>query len=637
VQLRPYQREAVDAVYSHLEHRRDNPCVVIPTGGGKTPVIATMCRDAVNWWKIRVLVLAHVRELLSQSAEKIQTIAPELGCGIYSAGLNRKEMTQPVTVAGIQSIWKRATEFDPFGLIIVDEAHLIPDDGPGMYRHFIEQAKVVNPHLRVVGLTATPYRMRTGPICKPGPTSILNHVCYEIGVDALIEQGYLCGLRSKSGTIRPDLSGVHVVRGEYDEGEAERAMMATGMVEAACQELAALTVNRNAVLIFCCGIAHARAVCERLSLAHGITPGFVCGATPSAERAKLVEDFKNGKIKYMVNVGVFTTGFDAPNVDAVILLRPTKSPGLYYQMVGRGFRLHPDKVDCLVLDYGENIINHGPVDRIKSPGKTPDDQPGRPPHKVCPQCSEVVPAASAFCPFCMFEFPPREYSHDKEASEASILSPKRPVVDPSQWRDVTGVYYSRHEKRSDPTAPPTLRVDYQLGLTERVSEWVCIEHKGFAGSKARRWWAERTTAKMPPSVDEAVAYATLCGLKHPARLRLQQDGEWLRVTEVDLIEQANQAPADTAVRDLADQLRLDRLAKTATSTLAWKTYEPGTMSEDDILGASVTVVTTMTNAKPTTHTASNLFALSVAAMPSPDDGAKPDDAPYQYADDEIPF
>src|SRR5262245_9841852 len=180
MELRPYQREANDAVYHHLRQYDDNPCIVIPTGGGKTPVLATICRDAVQLWNGRVLILAHVKELLEQAVEKLKAVAPDLPVGVYSAGLKRRDLDYAVTVAGIQSVHKKACDLGPVDLIAVDECHLIPEDGEGMYRSFLADARVINPKVRIIGLTATPFRMSSGAICKPD--NIINEVCFEIGV-----------------------------------------------------------------------------------------------------------------------------------------------------------------------------------------------------------------------------------------------------------------------------------------------------------------------------------------------------------------------------------------------------------------------------------------------------------------------
>jgi len=165
--LRPYQLEAKSSVYDHLRTRDDNPCVVIPTAGGKTPVMASICQDAVGLWKGRVLILAHVKELLEQAADKLNAICPEVHFGVYSAGLKRRDTTHPVIVAGIQSVYKRACDLDAFDLVVIDEAHMIPPDGDGMYRQFLADARMVNPNLRIVGFTATPFRLKTGSICTP--------------------------------------------------------------------------------------------------------------------------------------------------------------------------------------------------------------------------------------------------------------------------------------------------------------------------------------------------------------------------------------------------------------------------------------------------------------------------------------
>ena len=188
--LRSYQEAAKAAIYDHLRMRDDNPCAVLPTASGKTPLLASICKDTVTKWRGRILVLAHVKELLEQAADKLRAICPEVEFGVYSAGLKRRDTENAVIVAGIQSVYKRACELDAFNLIVVDEAHLIPREGAGMYRTFLGDTKVVNPQARVIGLTATPFRLKSGMIC--GPANILNHVCYEVGVKELIRDGYLC-------------------------------------------------------------------------------------------------------------------------------------------------------------------------------------------------------------------------------------------------------------------------------------------------------------------------------------------------------------------------------------------------------------------------------------------------------------
>jgi len=501
--LRPYQETSKAAVYNHLRTRDDNPCVVIPTGGGKTPVMASICKDAVTLWSGRVLILAHVKELLEQSADKLHTVCPELKFGIYSAGLKRRDTQQSVIVAGIQSVFRRACELDAFDLIIVDEAHMIPPEGDGMYQQFLAEARIVNPDVRIIGMTATPYRMKDGLICTPD--HFLNHVCYEVGVRELIRDGFLSPLITKAGCQQVDTSDLHVRGGEFVAGDVEDLMDDDRLVDAACQEIVDYCADRRSVLIFTSGIQHGQHVARVLRDTHGVECGFVCGDTPSAERDELLGRFKAGEFKFLCNVNVLTTGFDAPNIDCVAMLRPTMSPGLYYQMVGRGFRLHPGKQNCLVLDFGGNVLRHGPVDAIDvSPADCRDDGTAAP-AKQCPECQSVIAAGYAICPDCGFEFPaPKRKQHAAKASDAGILSGQ--VTDTEY--EVRDINWSVHQKRDAPEgAPKSLRVDYRLGLDYWQSEWICVEHDGYARQKAVGWWQRRSHDPVPDDAERAAELA----------------------------------------------------------------------------------------------------------------------------------
>jgi DNA repair protein RadD len=507
MQLRPYQREAVDAVYEFLRARDDNPCVVIPTAGGKTPVMATICRDAVQTWNGRVLILAHVKELLEQAAEKLHLVAPDLPVGIYSAGLKRRDLGYAITIAGIQSVYERACDVGAVDLVIVDEAHLIPPDGEGMYRTFLADMKRISPLTRVIGLTATPFRLKSGTICAP--ENILNGVCFEVGVRELIVQGYLCPLRTKAGSLKPDTDQLHVRGGEYVAGEVEQLMDDDNLVLSACREIVEHTKDRRSVLIFASGVKHGMHIADVLRARHKVECGFVCGETLPFERDETLRRFRDGELKYLCNVNILTTGFDAPNIDCVALVRPTLSPGLYYQMVGRGFRLHPGKTDCLILDFGGNVLRHGPVDQLRVDGLGSNGT-GPAPAKECPQCHEIIAAGYAQCPACGHVFPPPERrTHDGIASSEGILSDQASRTE----YEVEETFYAVHVKRdAPPDAPRTMRVDYRIGFNHYVSEWVCLEHDGYARQKAVQWWRSRSNEPVPDTVEQAVELADMGAL-----------------------------------------------------------------------------------------------------------------------------
>jgi len=408
------------------------------------------------------------------------------------------------------------------GGVLAHNCHLIPPDGEGMYRTFLADAKVVNPHLRVIGLTATPFRLSSGPICTP--EGILNHICYEVGVRELIRDGYLCPLVTKAGINKADFGRLHVRGGEFVADEVEALMDADNLVIAACSEIVAHTHNRQSVLVFTSGVKHGRHVARVLAEMSGQEVGFLDGQTPAAERAELIARFRRetttgllprAPLKYLVNVNVLTTGFDAPNIDCVAILRPTMSPGLWYQCVGRGFRLHPGKQNCLVLDFGGNALRHGPVDQLKMP-EAPGRGSGEAPAKECPECHAVIAAGYATCPECGHKFPPPErQKHDTRASEAGILSGQ--VTDTEY--EVHDVRYSVHIKRdAPPDAPQTMRVDYRIGQFTWVSEWVCFEHTGYARWKAEQWWRKRSPDPIPETAERAVEIAEAGGLAITQRI-----------------------------------------------------------------------------------------------------------------------
>ena len=508
--LRPYQREAIDAVYRHLREHDDNPCVVIPTAGGKSAILAAISSDAVSLWGGRVLVVAHVKELLEQNYEKLHAICPGIDAGLYSASLGRRDTKHAVVVAGVQSIYQRAVELGRFDLIIVDECHLLNPEGDGMYRRLITDARALSPHLRVIGFTATPFRLSSGPICQPPPEGIVNTICYEVGIRELIADHYLSPLRSKAGRQKVDTSNLHQRGGEFVAGEVEALMDQDALVRAACIEIVEQVKahGRKSVLIFASGVSHGRHVAEAIETIAGVECGFLDGETPTLHREGLIRRFREGTLKYLCNVNVLTTGFDAPNIDCIAMLRPTASPGLLIQALGRGTRLFPGKTDCLVLDFGGNIMRHGPIDQIRG---VDEPRSGEAPAKECPQCQALIATGYTICPDCGHVFttrskPPATPHHDIEAAVTGVMSGEVAV---NEFK-VRRVSYSVHTKRdAPPEAPKTLRVDYEIGFHSYQSEWVCVEHPvgSYAQQKACEWWRKRSRAPMPDMAEDAVAMA----------------------------------------------------------------------------------------------------------------------------------
>lgn len=504
ITLRPYQNEALEALHDHICKKDTNPCVVIPTGGGKSLLIGKSILD----WKceyapFRCLVLAHRKELVAQNHDEFVMFCEQEGraditrdVGVYCAALKRKDYGAAILFASIDSICKRAGEFIPFDVIHVDEAHRIPPGGNGRYLSFIRECKKFNPNLKVIGWTATPFRMNVGPVCHRD--HMLNEICYEASVIDLIAEGYLCGLRTKVGEAQPDTDGVKKRANEYTTASLSERTNKTGVVATAVREIAGILAReeRKSVVFFCVDIEHCNMVSAELRK-HGIQAPAVTNKTPAQERDLIGRAFKSGKLHAVCNVNVYTEGFNAKRIDCIVLLRPTLSPGLFAQMVGRGLRLHEAKRDCLVLDFARSIEEHGPIDLLGTGRKVT--------LVTCLECREVFSRAIRVCPNCGWRVPKQELErleavererrmHEDKASDKSILSniPETHTVD--------DVLISRHDK---PGKPSSLLVRYRCGL-KFYREWVCLEHPGYAGKKAAAWWATRFPGTEIPTVNGAL-------------------------------------------------------------------------------------------------------------------------------------
>jgi DNA repair protein RadD len=510
MELRNYQEDAVDAFFSFFEEKPNgSPVISIPTGGGKSLIAASIIKEVLGLASYeRILVLSHVREILSQNVKELLPLIPHLPVGIYSAGLGKKSLRQ-VTVAGIQSIY-RAKNLPPFGLVIVDEAHLVPRSGNGMYLTLLRRLREKVPGVRLVGLSATPYRLDSG-LLTDGEDAIFTDVCCDISIRRLIDEGYLCPFVSKLATTQADLSGVRTRGGEFVGEDAEAAMDRDDLVRGAVDEICRYGQDRRSWLLFCAGVKHARHVCDEIR-SRGITAGCVFGDTLPMERDTLIRRFKEGELRALVNVQVLCVGFNAPPTDLIALLRPTKSTGLYVQILGRGSRLSPatGKENCLVLDFVDAVRTHGCIDAVRLPrgsaggeseGEEADDR--EPPAKACPRCGLLTYPASRSCLECGFEFPEPLPKHARVASTAPVMSGERepPVVWP-----VGQVLYSLHSKHEKPNS---LRVTYMSGHLNRISEWICFEHEGFAKKKAAAWWRKRSLVggAVPETIAEALQRA----------------------------------------------------------------------------------------------------------------------------------
>ena len=522
INLRPYQKEAIDSTFRYFADNDGNPLIVLPTGTGKSVVIAEFCRQTLtDWPDTKILVVTHVRELIKQNHDELKTLWPEAPAGINSAGLKKRDYEPPIVFCGIQSVHKKASKFVKVDLVLIDEVHLVPRKTNTMYQRFLSNLKIMNPHMRVIGLTATPYRLDSG-LLHAGKEALFDAVSYEAELKDMVDQGYLTRLMSKQPKTRLDVSSVSIRGGEFVAGELERAVDRTDVNESVVREIVVLGAERKSWLIFCAGVKHATHIAE-IVRRYGVSCETIFGDTPSAERDRIVRDFKAGKIRALASMGVLTTGFNAPIVDLLAILRPTESTGLYIQIMGRGMRNSPGKEDCLVLDFAGNIARHGPVDRVNPKKPRQSDGEGVAPTKTCPKCQSIVFAGTSECPDCGYRWPPTPIAIDQTATTLPVMS----MNAPSEWFKVNSVSYRLHKKAG---SPDSMRVEYRCGIALH-SEWVCFDHKGYPHDKALRWWQLRMTGPgiLPKSTADAIEKSE--SLRKPAEIKVRKNGKYTEIVE----------------------------------------------------------------------------------------------------------
>ncbi|GGP55553.1 DEAD/DEAH box helicase [Shewanella saliphila] len=356
INLRDYQQQAVDAAVTHFKLSQQSAVLVLPTGAGKSIVIAELARIANG----NVLVLTHVKELVAQNAEKVGLLTQE--ANIYSAGLKQKKANGKTVVASVQSASRALNQFaQAFSLVIIDECHRVSTESTSQYQQLLTHLRTKNPQIKLLGLTATPYRLGLGWIYrhhyhgKVGNTDkpIFDKCIFELPMRPLIKKGYLTQPTIFDGlSAQYDFSNLATPQSdEYSQAEVDSLLHHQGRATTAIiKQVKQLAQHRQGVLVFAATVRHANEIMALM----GDDAALITAQTPHVERDEIIDHFKTKQLKFIVNVAVLTTGFDAPHVDLIAILRPTASVSLFQQMIGRGLRLSPNKTDCLVIDYAAN-------------------------------------------------------------------------------------------------------------------------------------------------------------------------------------------------------------------------------------------------------------------------------------------
>ena len=528
MQPRSYQVEANQAIFNYFTHNTGNPVVAMPTGTGKSVVIAMFCWQVV--WQYpgqRIIVLTHVKELIEQNHAKLKAMWPGAPAGVFSAGLGKKEAYFPITFAGIGSVARKAHLFGRVDLVLIDEAHMVSPSEATMYQKFLAELKQNNPALKVVGFTATPWRLGHGRITDEG--GLFTDVCFDItGVEAfnrLIAEGYLAPLIPKRTRTMLDTEGVHMRAGEFISSELQAAVDRDEVTQAALAELVEQGADRKHWLLFSSGIEHAEHIGQMLSTLYGLDSVVIHSKMEGGDAARdeAIRRFKAGEVRCAINNNVLTTGFDFPGIDLIGMLRPTASPVLWVQMLGRGTRPWEGKENCLVLDFAGNTGRLGPINDPVIPRK-PGSKGGEAPVRICDACGTYNHASVKRCICCGAEF---HFATKLKmtAGTADLVAGELPVVEIFKVDHIT---YSVHTKVG---SQPMVRVSYYCGL-RTFSEFVCVQHEGWPKRKAREWWVKRSAEPMPDTTEQAME--VIQGLMPATHLRVWTNKKYPQIMDACL-------------------------------------------------------------------------------------------------------
>lgn len=540
ITLRDYQETAASAVISYLKEFPDkNPVVSAATGTGKSVIIARLIQriNKANP-SARVMVGCHVAKLLKQNASKLESMIPQADIGYYSDSLDEKSISNQFVFAGIQSIF-RQTKLGHFNVLIIDEVQSVSRKDMSMWGKLIARLREINPRLRIIGFSATPWREDSGSLTE-GDDALFDDIVFEYSLAMAIQDGYLCGFTSKFTETTYDVSNVGKVAGEFNQKQLEAATNVGHLTQRAVAEVISKAHDRRSWLTFCNGIDHSFAIRDEF-IRQGVTCETVTGDTPEDERDRILERMRTGATRCVTNNGVWTTGVDAPFIDCIVMLRHTMSSGLLVQMAGRGSRLMVDvngidtsklrreaiansiKPNCLFMDFARNIERHGFLDQIKpkEKGKKGD---GVAPMKGCPECFTILHAAAKKCKDCGYEFPVNTEEKIDNLYTGAVMS------GPTEEK-VIHVEYLPHNMGKEGKIH-SLRVKYNLDSGHSVSEWICLWHSGFAQSKAIKWWEERCTIDLDEIPDDPfnLIEGGYCKyLKVPESIVVTKDGKYDRI------------------------------------------------------------------------------------------------------------
>jgi len=526
--LRDYQTEMVDAVFDYLFTKTGNPVVAAPGGVGKSLAMNAIIRRAVTEYPgTRVVSLVHDAKIISQNYKSMLAFWPNAPVGVYSAGLKRRDTQHPITYAGVQSVAKRAQEFGKVNLVVVDEADMVSPGETTLYQRLFKVWREVNPKVRFIAFTASPYRMGTGCLTE---IDLWDEVILDLTKGdrflKFIDDGYLKPLITKKACVEADISQIAMKGGEFDEKEMQEAMDTDEINQAVVSECIKYGADRKHWLVFTSGVKQGHKI-AKLFNSRGVPAIMLSGEDSIEAREKGEAAYRNGIYRVLVNVGLYSRGWDMVDLDLIAIVRATQSTQWWVQALLRGTRKSETAEDCVVLDFAGNTRRLGPVNAplIPQPRRKGDAVKGEAPVKECPQCASYIHTRIMLCPDCGYIFPPPS-TIKKTASEDAILKTAESEEPRIVEHTVLGV---RNKAAVTKTGAPYMRVTYST-VAGRFNELKFFSRSNDSSkNNLKTWWTFRGgLLPLPRSVDEALERAD-SELAVPSLIRVNMNKKYPEV------------------------------------------------------------------------------------------------------------
>ena len=503
---RDYQEWAIQSIFEWFEnHNTGNPLVVMPTGTGKSLVFCEFIRRALYaFWNTRILLLTHDENLVSQNASTMNRVWPGAPLGMHAAGLRKRDTSYSIIFGMVKSVaatlHKNSSAFPPFDILIIDEAHAFSDKEASAYQTILKILSKHNPNIRVIGFTATPYRLGMGSLLEGG-------VFTDIAVDMsgiapfawFVEQGYLSPLITKKTIVEIDTDSIKQTAGEYSIKSNDAAIKP--VLAQALDEIAQYSRDRKHILGYLPSIDMCELVKYGLEL-RGISSATYHSRNTKTENAQAMVGFKHGEFKALLSLSKLTTGFDFPELDFGFIFRATTSPGLWVQILGRFTRPAYGKANALVLDFAGNTRRLGPINDPRLPRRKGEKADGTAPVRVCNECGCYNHARATECDVCGHPFPVT-VSINETADDAELMITALPST--TVEIPISYVSYAAYQKKG--ALNPCIRVTYFDNSTppKSVDQYITPYHSGSVGNRGKAWYEGRTGVKLPATIDEAIA------------------------------------------------------------------------------------------------------------------------------------